>query len=268
MPTISGLRRRGYTPASIRYFADKVGVARRDNTIDVALLEHSIREDLNKIAPRVMAVINPLRLVITNYPENQTEEVELVNNPEDENSGTRKVPFSRILYIERDDFMEVPPPKYFRLSPGNEVRLKGAYIIKCEKVIREANGEISEIQCTYDPETRSGGEMSNRKVKSTIHWLPEAYSLPAEIRLYDRLFDDENPSGHDDKDFKEFLNPESLKIVQGFVEPSLKDACPLDKFQFIRLGYFCLDPDSAPGQLIFNRTVTLKDTWAKISAKE
>jgi glutaminyl-tRNA synthetase len=268
IPTISGLRRRGYTPGSIRYFADKVGVARRDNTIDVALLEHSIREDLNKIAPRVMAVINPLRLVITNYPEHQTEDVELVNNPEDENSGTRKVPFSRTLYIERDDFMEVPPPKYFRLSPGNEVRLKGAYIIKCEKVVRDTGGEITEIHCTYDPETRSGDELSNRKVKSTIHWLPEAFSIPAEIRLYDRLFVDENPSGHEDKDFKEFLNPDSLKTVRGFVEPSLKDAKALDKFQFIRLGYFCLDPDSAPGQLVFNRTVTLKDTWSKISSKE
>ncbi|HNS18635.1 MAG TPA: glutamine--tRNA ligase/YqeY domain fusion protein [Bacteroidales bacterium] len=269
MPTICGLRRRGYTPESIRYFADKIGVAKRDNTIDVSLLEHSIREDLNKKAPRVMAVINPLRVVITNYPENKTEEVGLVNNPEDENAGTRKVPFSRVLYIEQDDFMEIPPPKYFRLSPGNEVRLKGAYIIRCEKVVKDpSTGQITEIQCTYDPETRSGGEQSSRKVKSTIHWLSAPHALPAEIRLYDRLFVDEDPSNHKDRDYKEFLNPDSLSIIRGYAEPSLQNARTLDKFQFIRLGYFCVDPDSTPGQLVFNRTVTLKDTWAKIVSKE
>ena len=269
MPTICGLRRRGYTPESILYFADKIGVAKRDNTIDVSLLEHSIREDLNKKAPRVMAVINPLRVVITNYPENKTEEVELVNNPEDENAGTRKVPFSRVLYIEQDDFMEIPPPKYFRLSPGNEVRLKGAYIIRCEKVVKDpSTGQITEIQCTYDPETRSGGEQSSRKVKSTIHWLSAPHALPAEIRLYDRLFVDEDPSNHKDRDYKEFLNPDSLSIIRGYAEPSLQNARTLDKFQFIRLGYFCVDPDSTPGQLVFNRTVTLKDTWAKIVSKE
>ena len=269
MPTICGLRRRGYTPESIRYFADKIGVAKRDNTIDVSLLEHSIREDLNKKAPRVMAVLNPLRVVLTNYPEDKTEDVELVNNPEDENAGTRKVPFSRVLYIEQDDFMETPPPKYFRLSPGSEVRLKGAYIIKCEKAIKDpATGKITEIHCTYDPETRSGGEQSNRKVKSTIHWLPEPYAIPAEIRLYDRLFLDEDPSNHKERDYKEFLNPESLSTINGFVEPSLQTAQSLDKFQFIRLGYFCVDPDSKPTQLVFNRTVTLKDSWVKLSSKE
>ena len=268
MPTICGLRRRGYTPESIRYFADKIGVAKRDNTIDVSLLEHSIREDLNKKAPRVMAVLNPLKVVLSNYPDDKTEEIELVNNPEDESAGTRKVPFSRVLYIEQDDFMETPPPKYFRLSPGSEVRLKGAYIIKCEEVVKDPTGKVTEIRCTYDPETRSGGEQSNRKVKSTIHWLPEPYALPAEIRLYDRLFLDEDPSNHKDKDYKEFLNPDSLSILSGYVEPSLHGAQPLGKFQFIRLGYFCVDADSRPGKLVFNRTVTLKDTWSKIVSKE
>ena len=216
-----------------------------------------------------MAVLNPLRVVLTNYPEDMTEEIGLVNNPEDEAAGTRTVPFSRVLYIEQDDFMETPPPKYFRLSPGSEVRLKGAYIIKCEKVIKDPlTGKILEIHCTYDPETRSGGEQSNRKVKSTIHWLPEPYAVPAEIRLYDRLFLDEDPSNHKDQDYKEFLNPDSLSIISGFVEPSLQTARSLDKFQFIRLGYFCVDTDSKPGQLIFNRTVTLKDSWARISGKE
>ncbi len=268
MPTICGLRRRGYTPEAIRYFADKIGVAKRDNTIDVSLLEHSIREDLNKKAPRVMAVLNPLKVVLTNYPDNKTEEVVLVNNPEDESAGTRKVPFSRVLYIEQDDFMETPPPKYFRMSPGSEVRLKGAYIIKCEEVVKDAAGKVTEIRCTYDPETRSGGEQSSRKVKSTIHWLPEPYALPAEIRLYDRLFLDEDPSNHKDKDYKEFLNPDSLSIINGYVEPSLHGAQPLDKFQFIRLGYFCVDPDSRPQRLVFNLTVTLKDSWVKLSSKE
>ncbi len=269
MPTICGLRRRGYTPESIRYFADKIGVAKRDNTIDVSLLEHSIREDLNKKAPRVMAVLNPLKVVLTNYPEGRTEEMELVNNPEEESAGSRKVPFSRVLYIEQEDFMETPPPKYFRLSPGNEVRLKGAYIIKCEKVIKDpVTGNITEIHCTYDPDTRSGGEQSNRKVKSTIHWLSSPHALPAEIRLYDRLFLDEDPSNHKDKDYKEFLNPDSLRIISGYVEPSLQNSRPLDKFQFIRIGYFCVDMDSTSDRLVFNRTVTLKDTWAKIVSKE
>jgi glutaminyl-tRNA synthetase len=267
MPTISGLRRRGYTPESIRYFADKIGVAKRDNTIDVALLEYSIREDLNKRAARMMAVINPLKVVITNYPEDREEMMELINNPEDESMGSREVPFTKELYIERDDFMEDPPRKFFRLGPGREVRLKGAYIIKCEEVLKDEKGEIQELLCTYDPETRSGGPQSNRKVKGTLHWVSAKHAIPAEFRLYDRLFDDEDPSGYKDKDFKEFINPDSLNLVQGFVEPALKYAKPSEKFQFIRMGYFCVDPDTNGENLVFNRTVTLKDTWAKISGK-
>jgi len=266
LPTISGLRRRGYTPESIRYFADKIGVARRDNMIDVALLEHSIKDDLNKKTPRVMAVLNPLRLVITNYPEGKVEEMELVNNPEDETMGSRKVPFTREIFIERDDFMEDPPRKFFRLAPGKEVRLKGAYIIKCEEVVKdEKTGEVVEIKCTYDPETKSGGPQSNRKVKGTLHWVSAQHGLKAEVRLYDRLFLDEDPLGHADKDFQEFINPDSLKTVTGFIEPSLQSVKPFEKFQFIRLGYFCVDPDSKEDKLVFNRTVPLRDSWAKIS---
>jgi glutaminyl-tRNA synthetase len=269
MPTISGLRRRGYTPESIRHFADLVGVAKRDNTIDLALMEHSIREDLNKRAPRVMAVLNPLKVIIDNYPEDKVEEMESVNNPEDESMGKRIIPFSGTIYIEKEDFMENPPKGYFRLYPDGEVRLKNAYIIKCERFVKDdKTGEISEVHCTYYPETRSGGEQSNRKVKGTLHWVSAQHALKAEIRLYDRLFTEEDPTGYEDKDFKEFLNPQSLKVINGLVEPSLKDAKQAGKYQFIRLGYFSVDPDSAPGKLVFNRTVTLKDSWAKISGKE
>jgi glutaminyl-tRNA synthetase len=268
MPTISGLRRRGYTPESIRSFAEKVGVAKRDNVIDVALLEHSIREDLNKKAPRVMGVLKPLKIVLTNYPEEQVEWMETINNPEDESMGTRKLPFSRELYIEQDDFMENPPKKFFRLSPGQEVRLKSAYIIKCEEIIKDKQGIPIELRCTYDPETRSGGPMANRKVKSTIHWVSVRHAIPAEIRLYDRLFNKEDPEETEEgKDFKANLNPDSLIILNGFVEPSLKQALPNDKFQFQRVGYFCVDPYSTEEKPVFNRTVTLRDTWARIQAK-
>jgi glutaminyl-tRNA synthetase len=268
MPTICGLRRRGYTPESIRYFADKVGVAKRDNVIDVALLEFSIREDLNRHASRVMAVTKPLKIILTNYPEDQVEWLETINNPEDESMGTRKIPFSRELYIEQDDFMEDPPKQFFRLSPGNEVRLKSAFIIKCEKAIKDNAGNIAELHCTYDHETRSGMSLSNRKVKSTIHWVSAKHAIPAEIRLYDRLFNKENPDDAEEgQDFISNLNPDSLEIINGFVEPSLNGARPLERFQFQRIGYFCVDPDSTDDKLVFNRIVSLKDTWAKIQAK-
>lgn len=266
MPTISGLRRRGYTPESIRVFAEKVGVARRDNIIDVALLEHCVREDLNKRAPRVNAVIDPVKLVLTNYPEDQVEWMEAINNPEDESQGSRKVPFTRELFIERNDFMEEPPKKFFRLGPGREVRLKNGYIIKCEDFKKNENGEIEEIYCTYDPETRSGNDTSGKKVKGTLHWVSASHSVPAEVRQYDRLFMDEDPAGHKDKDFKEFINPESLTVLKNCrVEPSLQEAKELDSFQFQRLGYFSVDPDSTPDKLVFNRTVPLRDTWAKMN---
>jgi glutaminyl-tRNA synthetase len=267
MPTICGLRRRGYTPESIRYFADKVGVAKRDNVIDVALLEFSIREDLNRRASRVMAVTKPLKIILTNYPEDKVEWLETINNPEDESMGTRKIPFSRELYIEQDDFMENPPKQFFRLSPGNEVRLKSAFIIKCEKAIKDNAGNIAELHCTYDPETRSGMSLSNRKVKSTIHWVSAKHAIPTEIRLYDRLFNKENPDDAEEgQDFISNLNPDSLEIINGFVEPSLNGARPLERFQFQRIGYFCVDPDSTDDKLVFNRIVSLKDTWAKIQA--
>ncbi|WP_065218160.1 MULTISPECIES: glutamine--tRNA ligase/YqeY domain fusion protein [Butyricimonas] len=265
MPTITALRRAGYTPESIRAFAEKVGVARREIVVDMALLEFCAREHLNKIAPRVMAVLDPVRVVIDNYPEGQTEQVEIENNPEDEAAGTRMVPFSRELYIERDDFMEVAPKKFFRMTIGNEVRLKGAYIVKCESVEKDADGNITTIHCTYDAETRSGtGAASNRKVKGTLHWVSAPDAIEAEVRLYDRLFKDPDPAGHKDVDFKEFLNENSLRVLKGCkLEPSLKDAKEGDRFQFQRLGYFCVDKDSKPGALVFNRTVGLKDTWAK-----
>ena len=265
MPTITGLRRAGYTPESIRNFAEKVGVARREIVVDMALLEFCVREHLNKIAPRVMAVLNPVRVVIDNYPEGQTETVEIENNPEDETAGTRMVPFSRELYIERDDFMENAPKKFFRMTLGNEVRLKGAYIVKCESVEKDAEGNITTIHCTYDADTRSGtGSASNRKVKGTLHWVSAPDAIEAEVRLYDRLFKDPDPAGHKDVDFKEFLNENSLKVLTGCkLEPSLKEAKEGDRFQFQRLGYFCVDKDSKPGALVFNRTVGLKDTWAK-----
>ncbi len=267
MPTISGLRRRGFTSESIRKFAETIGVAKRDNVIDVALLEHSLRDDLNKKSLRVMAVLNPLKLVITNYPEDQEEFVTIENNPEDESMGTREMPFSREIFIEQDDFMEDAPKKFFRLAPDKEVRLKAAYIIKCEEVIKDSEGNITELRCTYDPDSRSGSgtEASKRKVKGTLHWVSAKHAIDAEVRVYDRLFSDEAPDGHKDKDFKDFLNPESLKILSNCkVEPGLKDAEPESKYQFQRLGYFCVDRrDSKPGNLIFNRTVPLKDSWSK-----
>jgi glutaminyl-tRNA synthetase len=263
MPTISGLRRRGYTPESIRQFADRIGIAKRDNVIDVGLLEFSVREHLNKITPRVFGVLEPVKVIITNYPEDKEEQLELINNPEDEDAGTRQVPFSRELYIERNDFMEDPPRKFFRLGPGREVRLKGAYIIKCEDYKKDENGNITAIYCTYDPETKSGSG-SPRKVKGTLHWVSVQHALNAEVRLYDRLFLDEDPAGHKDRDFKDFLNPDSLKILQACkLEPSLKEIKPGDKFQFQRLGYFCVDKESRPEHLVFNRTVPLRDSWKK-----
>lgn len=264
MPTISGLRRRGYTPLSIRNFADKIGVAKRDGIIDVALLEHSIREDLNKHAKRTMAVLRPLKLVITNYPENQTEELDAINNPEDASQGTRKIPFSRELYIEQDDFREVPPSKYYRLYPGNEVRLKYAYIIKCTDLIKDENGNIKEVHCTYDPETKSGSG-STKKVKGTIHWVSAKHSKTAEVRLYDRLFVNEDPAGDETKDFKEFLNSKSIEILEECrIEPDLAESKAGDKFQFERMGYFCVDTLSDKSKPVFNRTVQLRDSWAKI----
>ncbi len=266
MPTLHGLRRRGYTPASIRAFTELVGIAKRENVIDVALLEFCVREDLNKLAPRVMAVLNPVKLVVDNYPEGLVEELETVNNPEDESAGTRKMPFSRELYIERDDFMEDPPKKYFRLSPGSEVRLKSAYIIKCESVVKDDTGNITEIHVTYDASSHSGSAEAQRKVKGTLHWVSAPHALDAEVRLYDRLFNDPDPDGHKDQNFKDFLNPDSLTVLRHCkVEPSLKSANHLDHLQFTRLGYFSVDPDSKPDALVFNRTVGLKDTWAKLN---
>ncbi|HLN53628.1 MAG TPA: glutamine--tRNA ligase/YqeY domain fusion protein [Lentimicrobium sp.] len=265
MPTISGLRRRGYTPESIRNFSDIIGVAKRDNVIDVSLLEFCIREDLNKRAQRVMGVINPVKLVITNFPEGTVEYMPAINNPEDPEAGTRNVPFTKELYIERDDFMEDPPHKFFRLAPGREVRLKYSYIVKCEDFVKDpATGEITEIHCTYDPETLSGRSQSNRKVKGTLHWVSATHAIEAEIRLYDRLFKTPDPEDVEEGvDYKVNLNSDSLKVVKGYVEESLASTKPLDKFQFERIGYFCTDSDSIPGRLVFNRTVPLKDSWTK-----
>jgi len=264
MPTICGLRRRGYTPESIRSFADSVGVTKVDGVTDVALLEYCVREDLNKRAQRVMCVTDPLKIVITNYPESQIEEVDAINNPEDETMGKRKVPFSRIIYIEREDFMEEPSNKFYRLAPGKEVRLRYAYFIRCNEVIKDVDGNVMELHCTYDPETRGGNAPDGRKVKATLHWVAEEGSLPCEVRLYDRLFTDPDPDGHKDKEFLEFLNPESLKILPNcFVEPFVKGAAPLSNFQFERLGYFNVDPDSKNDRIVFNRTVSLKDNSKK-----
>jgi glutaminyl-tRNA synthetase len=269
MPTICGLRRRGYTPESIRNFAERVGVAKRENTIDVALLEFCIREDLNKRAIRVMSVLNPVKLVIDNYPDNQSEEMEAVNNPEDESQGTRKVPFSKELYIERDDFMENPSKKYFRLAPGQEVRLRYAYFVTCTHVVKDANGEIAEIHCTYDPASKGGNSPDGRKVKGTIHWVSAKHAVEAEVRLYDRLFKTESPENVEEGvDYKLNLNPDSLKVITGYCEPYLLNSKAGDRIQFERVGYFCVDPDTTPGKLVFNRTVTLKDSWAKISGGE
>jgi glutaminyl-tRNA synthetase len=268
MPTICGLRRRGYTPESIRNFIDSIGYTKFDGVIDQSLLEHSIREHLNAIAPRVSAVLHPVKLIVTNYPAGQVEWNEAVNNPGDESAGTHQVPFARELYIEREDFVENAPPKYFRLSPGREVRLKNAYIVTCTSCLKNANGEIEEIYCEYMPETKSGQANSNHKVKGTIQYVTTEHSLKAEIRLYDRLLSVPNPAEVKDVDFIELLNPESLHIINDArVESILKEAKPLDHFQFQRIGYFNLDPDSTPSHLVFNRTVSLKDTWGKITEK-
>jgi glutaminyl-tRNA synthetase len=266
MPTLCGLRRRGYTPESVRRFVDLIGYTKVEAINDVSLLEYAVREDLNKRAPRVFGVLRPLKVIITNYPEGKVEQMEIENNPEDVTQGKRLVPFSREIFIERDDFMENPPNKFFRLAPGREVRLKGAYIIKYTGLLKDNKGEVSEVHCTYEPETRSGGPQSDRKVKGTLHWVSAEHALDAEVRLYDRLFNTEDPAGKKDEDYRSFLNPDSLEVLRGCkVEPSLATAGPPDKFQFQRLGYFCVDNDSTTGNLVFNRTVGLKDTWAKLN---
>jgi glutaminyl-tRNA synthetase len=267
MPTLSGLRRRGYTPESIRNFSERVGVAKRDGVIDFALLEHSLREDLNKRAKRLMGVLNPLKVIIDNYPEDQIEYLDAVNNPEDESMGKRKLPFSKIIFIDKDDFRENPPKKFYRLAPRQEVRLRYAYIIKCESFSEDPKtGEISELHCTYDPETKSGTGKSNKKVKGTIHWVSAEQAINAEVRLYDRLFSSEDPTGYREKDFKEFINPDSLKILKKCkIEPSVKSLTTDERFQLERIGYFCLDKfDSKEDALVLNRIVSLRDTWAKI----
>ncbi len=267
MPTISGLRRRGYTPESIRNFCDRIGVAKRDSLVDMALLEYYVREDLNKRAPRVMAVLQPLKIVIDNYPEDLVEELEAVNNPEDPIMGTRKVPFSRVIYVEKDDFREVPPKQFFRLAPGREVRLRYAYFIKCVEVVKdEQTGEVIELHCTYDPKTRGGDAPDGRKVKATLHWVSAAHSIEAGVYLYDHLFTKPDPDDVEEgQDFKSCINPGSLTTLDSCrVEPSLAEAAIGGRYQFERHGYFCVDPDSAPGKLVFNRTVSLRDTWAKI----
>jgi glutaminyl-tRNA synthetase len=270
MPTISGLRRRGHTPESIRDFCGRIGVAKKENVIDVAQLEHSVREDLNKRAPRVMAVLRPLKVVLTNYPEGQVEEVDVINNPEDPAAGTRKVPFARELYIERDDFKEDPPKKFFRLSPGKEVRLRCAYFITCTGVIKDDRGEVVELRATYDPATRGGDAPDGRRVKATLHWVSAAHALPIEVRLYDRLFSVEDPEKvGEGQTFLDHINPASLDVLHGcLAEPSLATAVVPARFQFERIGYFCVDPDSRPGQLVLNRTVSLRDAWAKIEQKQ
>ncbi len=270
MPTISGLRRRGYTPQSIRDFSDRVGVAKRDNLIDIALLEFAVRDHLNKVAPRRMAVLNPVKLVIENYPEGQTEWLDAENNPEDPEADFRKIPFGRVLYIEREDFREQANRKFFRLTLGKEVRLKNAYIIKGESVVKDDEGNIVEIRATYDPLSKSGSGTpeSKRKVKGTLHWVAAGHAVPLEVRLYDRLFTVEQPDAVEGRDFTEFINPESLRVITAYGEPSLGEVKPGERFQFQRLGYFAVDPDSRPGKPVFNRTVTLKDTWAKIKARQ
>ena len=266
MPTIGAMRRRGYTAEAIRAFCERIGVAKRENVVDVALLEHAVREDLNKTSPRVMAVLNPLLVVIENYPPGQSEAFEVVNNPEDPSAGSRMVPFSRELFIERDDFREDPPKKFFRLAPGREVRLRGAYFITCTQVLKDANGQVTELRCTYDPATHGGDAPDGRKVKATLHWVSATHAIEAEVRLYDRLFKSEMPDAAGD--YLSDLNPSSLEVLpHAKLEPSVGDAPVGKRYQFERLGYFCVDPDSAPGKLVFNRTVTLKDTWARIEQR-
>jgi len=266
MPTICGLRRRGYSSESIRNFCKRIGVNKFNSTVDIALLEHCVREDLNKTSPRVMAVLRPLKVIIDNYPDDKVEQLEAINNPEDQSAGTRNVPFSKELYIEREDFLENPPKKFYRLAPGREVRLRYAYFVTCTGVVKDENSRVVELHCTYDPATRGGNAPDGRKVKSTLHWLSAAHSLEAEVRLYDHLFTKENPDDTaEGEDFKSNLNPNSLEVLTScWVEPSLADAKPLSRFQFERLGYFCVDPDSSSGKLVFNRTVSLRDPWAKI----
>jgi glutaminyl-tRNA synthetase len=265
MPTLVGMRRRGYTPEAIRRFCERIGVARRENLIDVAALEHAIREDLNVRAPRAMGVLRPLRVVIENYPEDGVEEVDVINNPEDPSAGTRKVPFSRVLHIERDDFLERPPKKFYRLAPGREVRLRCAYFITCREAVTNDRGEVVELRCTYDPATRGGDARDGRKVKATLHWVSAAHAADAEVRLYDRLFTIENPN--EAEDWRAHLNPRALEVLSGCkVEPSLASPVPGTRVQFERIGYFCVDPDSAAGRPVFNRTVALRDTWARIAA--
>jgi glutaminyl-tRNA synthetase len=271
MPTISGMRRRGYTPEAIRNFCDRIGIAKRESIVDFALLEYCVREDLNRVVPRVMGVLKPLKLVIDNYPEELVEELDCPYHPENESMGSRKVPFSKVLYIEQDDFMEDPPKKFFRLAPGREVRLRYAYYVTCEKVVKdEETGEVLEVHCTYDPETKGGWSEDGRKVRGTLHWVPAAHALSVEVRLYDRLFTVEDPAGGKDSDFASFINPNSLEVLKEcFVEPSLKGAPPGSHYQFERIGYFCVDPkDSTKDSLVFNRTVTLRDSWAKIMKKQ
>lgn len=270
MPTICGLRRRGYTPEAVRDFCGRIGIAKKENVIDVAQLEHSVREDLNKRAPRVMVVLNPVKVVITNYPEGQVEEVDVINNPEDPSAGTRRVTFSRELYIERDDFREDPPKKFFRLSPGREVRLRCAYFITCQEVIKNAEGDVVELRCTYDPATRGGDAPDGRRVKATLHWVSAGHALPVEVRLYDRLFNVEDPEkAASGQTFLDHMNPASLEVLSGCqAESSLRGAPVASRYQFERLGYFCVDPDSTPATLVFNRTVSLRDTWAKIEQKQ
>src|SRR5579859_3758793 len=271
MPTLSGMRRRGYTPEAIRNFVAAVGVSRTNGIVELAMLEHFVREDLNKRSPRVMAVLRPLKVVIDNYPEGQVEEMDAQNNPEDESAGSRKVPFSRVLYIEQDDFREVPPPKYFRLTPGREVRLRYGYFITCTSVVKNDNGEVVEVHCTYDPATRGGNAPPDgRKVKSTIHWVSAAHAVPAEVRIYENLFTKEDPNQTEgDQDFTADLNPNSLEVISNAkLEPSLANDAAGNRYQFERLGYFCADPDSRPAKPVFNRTVALKDTWAKVEKKQ
>ncbi|CCO07770.1 glutamine--tRNA ligase/YqeY domain fusion protein [Desulforamulus hydrothermalis] len=268
MPTISGLRRRGYTPEAIRDFCERIGVAKAVSMVDIALLEHCIREDLNFKAPRVMAVLRPLKVVLENYPEGRTEWLDAPYNQENPELGARKIPFSRVIYIEQEDFMEEPPKKFFRLAPGREVRLKHAYIIKCERVIKdERTGEIIELRCTYDPATKSGMATDTRKVKGTLHWVSAEHAVNAEVRLYDHLFIKANPEEDKDTDFKQNLNPDSLVVLSSLVEPSLAGAAPGSRYQFLRQGYFCVDPDTTGGSLVFNRIVSLKDSWAKVQNK-